>query len=109
MVVPQPNIGKDLVFISGYVRIGFKGGVKAPQINRDSARFGLGSKWDSVDEVVPSVTLASIFNDGPANDAGWAGIRSVMIHSWEVNYESSLSPILLFVIVMDISAGYRIM
>ena len=73
MVIPQPD-GKDLVFISGYIFISFKGGVKAPQINRDNVTFVVGSDrtWDSVDNVVPSVTLASIFNDGPADYAGWA-------------------------------------
>src|SRR5215208_7014084 len=65
---------KDLAFISGYVIFSFTG--RSSQLIRDEVKIPAGStirlKWQNVDFAVPTVSLASIFNDGPANNAGWA-------------------------------------
>jgi hypothetical protein len=74
--------GFDVGFYAGYLRFGFKG-VGSDWI-RDDLSFILleepfpsgpppfPSNWFRVDRVVPVISLATIANDGGAQNAGWA-------------------------------------
>jgi hypothetical protein len=74
--------GFDVGFYAGYALFGFRG--TGPGWLRDDLFFILPqpqfppgpppvpSNWQRVDGVVPVISLATIANDGTANDAGWA-------------------------------------
>jgi hypothetical protein len=74
--------GFDVGFYAGYLVFGFPG--TGPDWRRDDLDFILHqpplppgpppspSNWRRVDDVVPVIALATIANDGAANDAGWA-------------------------------------
>ena len=74
--------GFDVGFYAGYALFGFRG--VGPDWLRDDLFFILNqpqvppgpppvpSNWQRVDGVVPVISLATIANDGGANDAGWA-------------------------------------
>lgn len=58
------------VSLSGYAVFNFKG--SGGSWRCDDLYIQIGPTWSRLDDVCPSVALASIANDGTAENAGWA-------------------------------------
>jgi hypothetical protein len=62
--------GRTTVNLSGYAVFNFKG--SGGSWRRDQLWINVGPVWRRLDDVCPSVTLASISNSHHAVNAGWA-------------------------------------
>jgi hypothetical protein len=63
---------KDLVILSGYALLAFQHAPADPPIKREDIQFVVGPAWRNIESVAPTMALASVFNDGPVNNPGWA-------------------------------------
>jgi hypothetical protein len=61
---------KDLIFLSGYPVLAFK--TTGDEITRDDIQIPIGPIWEKIEAVVPSLSLASISNEGTIGKALWA-------------------------------------
>ena len=70
--VNGPDGANRLIIYTGTAVFRFKG--TGSEVKRDTLSFNIGSAFSSgqFKKAVATASLASIFNDGPANDAGWA-------------------------------------
>jgi hypothetical protein len=61
--------GKDVVFLSGYAVLSFKG---TGDIIYDDLDISLGPNWEDLDKVIPNIALASISYDKNVYNALWS-------------------------------------